>query len=244
VFRELKIFWAALKTTPRAVNWFGAGSALILLVKTLWLNSVPAPLPILVPLSEVMKDFLAATFAGWIFFVVSFQLPQVIERRRLLKVVGRLLDLTANGVVGFLQMLSNELRRGDVEVGEVTHEKVKELFTQVSPTAVAPMYRDYYSTRVNWLSALTIFDDQCQAYIAKLWRYARFLDADLVALLDNIEFSAHAAGMRSARELQLRDPSILTNPNLTAWTDNYFEAYEFARQLMRYTTEYRELYAS
>jgi hypothetical protein len=81
-------------------------------------------------------------------------------------------------------------------------------------------------------------------YIAKLWRYARFLDADLVALLDDIEYSSHSAGMQSARQYLLKDPAAILNPNLAAWADNYFEAYGFARRLIAYTAEYRKLYAS
>jgi hypothetical protein len=185
---------------------------------------------------------LSANMAGYIFFVVSFQLPQVIERRRLIKVVARLLDLTANRVTGFLQMLSTQLGRGRVEIERVTLSEVKEMFGSVSPKAVAPMVPDYFSARVGWLAAMALHDEQCLAYIAKLWRYSRFFDADVVGLLDNIEFSAHSEAMREARQFQLRDPESMGNPNMASWASNYFEAYDFARQLIHYTTEYRRLY--
>jgi hypothetical protein len=242
MLRELKVFWAALRTTPKVVNWFGITSGIILVVKVVWLNSIRAPLPVMGQLSDVGKDLLSANVAGYIFFVISFQLPQVIERRRLVPVIGRLLDLVANGVMGFLQMISGANGGGLLDSERVTLDEVKRLFQSVSPSAPAPMTRDYFSTRVNWLCAMAIHDEQCLEYIAKLWRYARFLDADLIALLDEIEFSPHSAGMRDARQYQLKDSVVIQNADLTAWDDNYFQCYDAARRLVHYAAEYRKIY--
>jgi hypothetical protein len=238
MLRDLKVFWAALRTTPKVVNWFGISSAAILVVKVVWLNSIQAPLPVMAQLSDVAKDLLSANVAAYIFFVISFQLPQVLERRRLLDVVGRGLDSVANGVTGYLQLIIGHQGGGVRDIESVTFDEVNRLFKSLSPNAQAP----YGSTRVSWLGAMASDDANCLDYIDKVGRYARFFDADLVALLNKIEFSRHSEGMRSVRQYVLPNPAGSGNPDLTAWADNYFEVYEAARRLVHYTVKYRKIY--
>ena len=78
----------------------------MLLVKLLWLNDIPASFNKAPDLGLLMENLLAATVAAYIFFVISYQLPQVVEQNRIGPEITSLLDGTSNRVTGFLQMVS------------------------------------------------------------------------------------------------------------------------------------------
>jgi hypothetical protein len=145
---------------------------------------------------------LSANVAGYILLVISFQLPQVLEGRRLLDVVGRLLDLVTNGVTGFLQLIIGHQGGGLRDIDSVTFDEVNTIFKSLSPNAEAPLG----SARITWLGAMASDDAKCLDYNDKVGRYARFFNADVVALLNKIEFSRHSAGMRSVRQYGLNIP--------------------------------------
>ncbi len=238
----MRQLWSALRTTPAAITWVGWGCLVVLLVKLWWLNDIPALFNRAPDLGLLVENLLAATVAAYIFFVISFQLPQVVERNRIGPGLARLLEGASNGVMGFLQMIRGATSGGLLVPEAVTLESVESLFQSVSPNLPAPMVRDPLSPRLNWLEAMAEHDTQCRGYIRQTTRYARFLDADLVALLDAIEFSRHVAAMKTVREYVLRAGAPIYNPDLTAWAENYYECYDAARKVHAYAVEYRRTY--
>jgi hypothetical protein len=88
---------------------------------------------------------------------------------------------------------------------------------------------------------MALQEQWCQAEITELWRLQRFLEAQLVAIVSEIELSRHAAGMKDVREkMMLR--GNLTNTDMSAWFPNYWQCYEYARELERYIQRFRVSY--
>ena len=112
----------------------------------------------------------------------------------------------------------------------------------IAPTDLAPMVVDAFSTRLTWLAAIAEHDTQCRDYMRQIGKYARYLEADLVSILDAIEFSAHVASMRMVRDYYLRKGVTLQVADLKPWAANYFRCYEAARRLARYAEQYRLTY--
>src|ERR1019366_3268032 len=143
-------------------------------------------------------------------------------------------EAVANDVMGFLQMISGSLGAGMVDQPTVDHNTVIKLFSQVSPSADAPMQRDWNTPRLSWLSAMAYWDELCMKDIDRLLQLGRFLDSELIKLLYEIDDSRHSAGMQSARQVLLPNVGTIQNSNLLAWADNYYECYEIARRLREY----------
>ncbi len=239
--RPMKVVIAAIRTSPVAVSWFGIGSLVLLLIKIVWLNSLPAAFPFAPSLGTLVDGLLGANVAAYIFFIISFQLPLVIERRHVGSTVMKLADGIANRVTNFLQMIAESTGQGILNSKTVSRELVNHLFQGVSPNGLAPMARSALEPRVSWLGAMALHDEQCLDSINRLWRHARFLDSKLVSLVNEIEFSRHSAGMRSCRQYTLR-PGAIQHSDLLAWADNYYDCYDSARRLEEYCEEYRSTY--
>jgi hypothetical protein len=214
------------------------------LVQVLWFDAIPAIFPRAPAIGTVVEGLLGANVAAYIFFVISYQLPQVIERDRVGPTIADLVDRVANGVLGFLQMIQGSTGGGLLNPSEVDSSQVKILFAKVRPSDPAPMVRSALDPPLSWIGAMALHDEQCVDNIVRVWRFSRFLDSELVALLNEIEFSRHSAGMKDVREYFLRPRVAITNGDLSGWADNYWECYESARRLAQYSLKFRSILIS
>jgi hypothetical protein len=237
--RDVKILFLAFRTCPAVVTWFGASSLLILLLQVLWLDTIPGAFPQASQIGTVVEGLLAANIAAYIFFMISYQLPQVIEKADVAQTIAQLSERVANRVTGFLQMIKGSTGGGLLDPESVARSDVEDLFRLVSPSKHAPMLRSAFGPPLSWAAAMALHDEQCNEYIDRIWRFARFLDSELIAMLNEIENSPHAAGMKDVRELMIRSESTVTNPDLSVWAANYWACYETARRLAKYTATYR-----
>jgi hypothetical protein len=240
----MKILKSAIRSCPPFVTWFGVGSLLLLLIQVLWFDTIPEIFPQASAIGTVVEALLGANVAAYIFFVISYQLPQVIERNRVGPTIADLVDRVANGVMGFLQMIQGSTGGGLLNPSEVDSKQVEIIFAKVRPSDPAPMARSALDPTLSWIGAMALHDEQCVNNIVRVWRFSRFLDSELVALLNEIEFSRHSAGMKDVREYHLRPGMQNTNSNLLAWADNYWECYESARRLAQYSLKFRSILIS
>ncbi len=238
----MKSIIAAIRTCPRAVTAVSFGSLALLIVKTVWLNQLPAAFSHAPALGLLVEGLLGATVAAYLFFIISVQLPQVLERQHLGAFIVDRAESVANRVEGFLQMISGSTGGGLLEQQTVDLDVVNELFSRVSPNANAPMSKDWQSPPLSWLAAMARHDELRAEASDRLLQLGRFLDSELVALLHAIESSRHSAGMRSVREDILTFTGTITNEDLTAWSSNYYESYQLATDLREYCQRFRAIY--
>jgi hypothetical protein len=249
----MKSLIASIRTCPRAVTAVSLGSLALLMVKTVWLNQLPARFALAPSLGLLVEGLLSATVAAYLFFILSVQLPQVLERQLLGAFIVDRAESVANGVMGFLQMIAGStapaetdnhivLRGGLLDQQTVDLGVVNTLFSRVSPNADAPMAKDWQSPPLSWLAAMARHDVLRAEASDRLLQLGRFLDSELIALLHAIENSRHSAGMRSVREDILTFGGTLTNQDLKTWAANYYESYELARRLREYSKRFRVLY--
>lgn len=253
----MKLFILAIRSCPRFLNWLLILSLLGLLVKILWLDSIPAFFPKATELGSLMDNILIANVAGYLFFILSSEVPKVIEKRNNAQDISYWAESAANRITGFLQMayyFNKALHPTSPDIlaiNSVDLPLVKHVFALVNPTALSPMNEGLLngkmSSALNWLEAMAKHDLQCLEFIAKLWRISPFIESELSSLMLRIENSSHTAGMKSAREIEIplmQTGATLQNQNLSSWAENYYESYEIARQIFFYCKQYRESYVS
>ena len=242
--RIMKKLVLAVRTCPVAPTLFGVGSLILLTLKIFWFDTIPAAFVQAHAAGNIAESLLAGNVAAYVFFVISYQLPLVIEKSRVASMIARLCDLAANGVTGFLQMIHGSTNGGLLNQDEIKKSDVEQLFGSVAPCALAPMATSALAPPLTWLGAMALHDEQCREYIAQIWRFVRFLEPDLVALLYEIEDSAHTSGMKDVRQYMLRVGVNVTNADLGSWADNYWACYELAQRLARYSAKYRAMYVA
>jgi hypothetical protein len=196
----MRILLTSIRTCPLAVTAVSFGSLVLLLIKTVWLNQLPAFFALAPSFGILVEGLLSATIAAYIFFVLSVQLPQVLERRHLSAFISKRAEAVANGVMGFLQMISGSLGAGMVDQPTVDYDTVIKLFSQASPSADSPMHKQWNTPHLSWLGAMVYSDELRMNDNDRLLQLGRFLDSELIKLLYDIDDSRHSAGMQSARQ--------------------------------------------
>jgi hypothetical protein len=235
----MKLMTAAIKTSPLAASVLGGASLVLLVLKVAWLNFVDPLFPHAQELGVIAEGFLIANVSAYIFFVLAVQLPIVVEKWKLAEPIMRRSELAANRVQGFLQMIAGSQNKGLLIPDEVTIETVERLFASVSPNANAPMIKDIHSPQLSWLGAMVAHQQQCKDAIHDVWRFARFLDADLILLLDKLDEAFQTDTMILE---MLRPGVILQFDNLLGWVGQYYNCYDLARDLENYCAEFRATY--
>lgn len=240
----MKIFWATMRTTPALLHWVAALCLIVLLVKMLWLNDVPPKFHHAYDLGQLVENLLAATVAAYIFLVISIQLPQVIERREMGPMIMDLSQSVATAVVGFLMAVNSSLRavngQSKLDVANVTLGQVQSLFSQVNPNAVSQIGALGSPQALTWMQAMISETGSCKRTIDQVWRYVRFIDAELGKLLNDISGSTFFGAMEQMKIVLGQAP--LGNPDISVWSSHYFECFRTALRLQEYCQRYRVIY--
>jgi hypothetical protein len=235
----VKQLWVAVRTSPEIATVIGLGSLLALLLKVVWLNFVPAVFLHAAEVGLVFEAFLVGNLSAYIFFIVTVQLPVITDRGRLATPVLRGAESVANRVWGFLQMLSNAQTPGILERETVTLATVASLFDGVQASATAPMLENVFGTGQTWPGALILHQKQCKAAIDDVWRFGRFLEADLIELISEIERSYQP----DPTHVALLERGGTWEGSMKGFAPNYYRSYELARSLDAYCARFRREYA-
>lgn len=251
----MRLFILAFKSCPKFLNWLFLISFFGLMLKFLWFDSIPPIFPKAEELGIFMNNILIANIAGYLFYILSTEIPRVVGKRNNANEIVRWAEGAANRVTGFLQMAyySNSVHHPTsppiLDIDAVDRALVKREFAWINPTDHAPMSGGFKGGNLvptyNWLEAMAAHEEQCMDYIGKLWRISYFLESDLTSRLLQLENSRHSSSMKDAREIHIpiiKKGGTLQNQDLSTWADNYFESYEIARQIMQYCDRYRKNY--
>lgn len=229
-----KVLTAAFLTTPLIITVVGLGCLAVLLVKILWLNFLPELFPRASVIGDLVENILAATVAAYVFFVISYQVPQVIERRRIGRSIVQLAYSVSRNVYGIYISMCDP---PEIRLNDVTVDTVLERFRSVPPNAPSRIMGPNMRPLI-WIQVLIDYTNRFCDDISKTWRYSRFIDPELAALLDGLEFSSFTRQMQSIAGLSAK----VGNPSLEVWATAYFECYEHARALAMYCDGYVKLY--
>lgn len=247
VRKNLMLLWTAISTTPTVVNWLALAALAVLLLKVLWLNGIPEPFTHGYELGQLVENVLAAIIAAYVFFMISYQLPQILERRAVGPSMLTLMVRIYQHVLNILPIMNHYLHGRDNPVPQpVTFDVIKEMFARIGPNNRS-FVNDSRGRWRTWFGYMVDEGASCIEAVDQVWRYARYIDAELAGLLDDVRLSQHAANISSMKEYRAAviDDSTL---NVTEFGDlspfawSYSQCYQAALALQAYCTRFREMY--
>jgi hypothetical protein len=242
--KSLKNVWIAFRTTPRELRWIAFGVLIYLLAKIYAFDLIPEIFSRAYEVGKLFQNLGEATLAALIFFVFSYQLPQVIELQRVGPAVYSLVDR----VVGRVVIALDRVYRGrphlpvpeTLNLNNVTVDFVRQVFDSVNPNDGSTRLLEMGTgNSVAWIRSLIQANNECRDYIAQVWRYGRFVDAEIGALLSEIEFSGYSGTLRGIEKA----PGIMRNPSLSVLADPYFSVFSMAMRLAKCAEKLRTQYA-
>lgn len=225
----------AIRSCPRWINSLSWGSLIALVIKTLVLDHIRAPLPMFVQLGPLADNLLASNFAAYVFLVVSVQIPAVRDKRHLGPALEGELAKIAHASTGFLTGLAYS--KGEKLPAVVTKAFVDELFDQTDPRHLSVVAtRPPNSRTVNWLEALAKHYEWVAPSLHRTRLYSRYLDAELLRLLSEIEDAPISESLNDT--LRLTSVGVaLGNSTMSAWADNFWHRYELEQRLGVYRAQ-------
>jgi hypothetical protein len=162
----------------------------------------------------LFRDVAAAITAAVVFFVISFQLPVVIEQQRIAPVVLHISEIiTSNIRESFLTLYRGLPGKLHAELGlsSVNLRMVEDLFKGMDPQGVSlsgKMLPNY--TPVPWRTVIVQSDSILLDHISNLWRYARFIDSELALLISRIEYADYTVHVKGIAHYTALLSEVLT----------------------------------
>jgi hypothetical protein len=242
----------AVKTSPTWVNRVGGGSLIILLFKILVLNAYPAPAHFhyLYELGQLTENLLAATVAAFIFFIVSYQVPLVIEKRAVGPVIAMLSDQVVQNALTVVFMVNHFLNAKDGKAtvpNPLTLDDVNRLFASINPNDSTNMSGNDLGVPQSWIDAFINWHITSRSYLDQVLTYSRFLDGDFASRLFNVRFAPYSFMMD--RYKGYRDSGsgsgkrfAIGNNDMSVFANMYFQFYQRAKDLQSYNEQFRAQY--
>ena len=219
----LRNVWIALRTTPPALWWIAATVLAFLFTKIYVFDSMRELFPKALEVGKLFQNLGEATLAALIFFVFSYQLPYVMEQRRVGPAVIELLGKVAELVFQPLRRVFDATEgkpESDFRLGDVDEKFVERYFTRMDR-----------ATLIQWLQALKESDAKCRQIIVQIWRYSRFVDPEILGFLNELELSEYS------ESLPLFASALPSghDPSLSPLARPYFLIFDAAIRLARAT---------
>ena len=226
--------WSAIRSSPRWINVASWGSLVLLLLKTLLLNRMVAPIAFLADLAPLADNLLASTFAAYLFFLLSVQIPAVQGKEHIWPYLADKLSSIAHPTTGFLTMVATA--QGLKVPPQVTLDAVKELFAKTDPNGTSARSTRWPELRrLTWLQAMRAYLEDARPMIESTLRRSRYLDAELLALLGEIEDSRLLAALNEVLVVEAAGARV-SDESLANWATAFWEQYLLERRV----SDYRE----
>jgi len=205
-----------LNTVRKEINVLVAISLLILLLKILWLNRIPAIFSFASEAGEVVDRLCASIISSYLFFMIVVHFKSEKDKESInpyvLIYVNRIVNECISQLNAF-QKASNI----SLNLDDLTLELVKSVFAKIHPRNESPLIIGYGSPKADWLQFLAHSQFRTARMIEKLFIKITFLDPQLVRYLSDIDDCSHFNVIQSSATLPV------SNATLEAWADSFFE---------------------
>ena len=234
----------AVKTTPPALTYIAGVLLAFLVAKILYFDGIPEAFPRAYEFGRLTQNLFEATIAAYIFFVLSYQLPLVIERQRVGPVIAYLTEYAAAYVTAFLS-LSYRVRTPESlgkalprDLGSI--DTVTRLFESLAPNElIGAVIDEATGNNATWLQEMVAREDRSRELIDQVWRYARFIDSDFAKLLSDVQLSEFHDLLH---RVYIPRIAPLANANLGTMASTYCSYYKAALRLSEYCKKFRKTY--
>jgi hypothetical protein len=222
----LRNIWIAVRTTPLPLGMIALGLLTYLIANIYWFDSMPEIFSRAYEVGRLFQNLSEATLAAFIFFIFSFQLPFVIQQRRVgpqvMHLLGNVIDLVVNPIRRIYETAGPIEKRGSdtrLYYADVTEELIAKYFERIASANVA-----------HWLDSFTDSEEKCQANIVQLWRYSQFIDSEMLSILSQLEMSEYMKSLPLYRGVVRPDSH---NNSLRFLVTPYYWQFKLAMDLLK-----------
>lgn len=228
-----------LKTVRREINLLVIAALLLLLLKVLWLNSIPQLFHWGAELGEIVDRLCASILSSYLFFLIVVHLKSEKDK----EAVNPYVSSRVRQIVGDCQALLTEFSKVsaiELNLDRLESKDIENAFKKIDPKGQAPLILGFNGPVANWLQLMIFRRIRTAESIEKLFRKITFLDSQLVQHLANIDDCTHFSFIQQFSGIAFP----FTNATLEVWAGPFFDYCVLVRNLNEYEKSKLAIYRS
>lgn len=221
--------WNLIRTASPTANWLAALSLLLLVVKIFGLNRIPSTIDGVYEIGAIFEAILASVIASYVFYLIVVHIQERSDRDALQPYIAKQAQRIVRECVSQLGHISTE-SGVLLSFDRLTESEVKAALTKIDPNGEAPLVARTASGIVytTWLRYFAFHNERTAVSIQKLLAQLRFLDADLVRLVMDIDDCSHFTVISHLSNQQLN------NKDMSTFSDGFYEYCQTCQRLHAY----------
>ncbi|MEX5748779.1 hypothetical protein [Massilia sp. X63] len=189
--------WNLIRTASPTANILAFASLLLLVVKIFGLNRIPSTIDGIYEIGVIFEAILASVIASYVFYLIVVHIQEQSDRDALQPYVEMRTQRIVGDCVAQLREIS-AAAQVPLDLNTLSLSDVEAAFSRLAPQAPSPIVHLLHQASggvlqqpVPWMSYLAHYIERSSTSIQKLFAQLRFLDADHVRLLTQIDDCPH-----------------------------------------------------
>lgn len=221
----------SLKTCPIEANLIALMSLVILGIKVIFLNSIPASSRLIYDFGVVFDAILISVLASFIFYFFVVHLKAVSDRKTIWPYVGRHSNSITGSCLGQLSEISKASGVA-LTLKNLNVEDVSLAFAKIHPYSEAPLRIGYPGVAANWIQYFEYHNRRSRVAIGRVLGQLIYLEPKHVSLINAIDDCVHFMVIDSFGSHQV------SNTDLTAWSSSFYDYCICCRELDDYLKKF------
>lgn len=219
-----------LTTVRREINVLVGASLLTLVIKILWLNTIPEWFPWGEEVGEIVDRLCASALSSYLFYLIVVHLKSEKDKVAVNPYIAGKVRHIVDDCESQLSKFGEESDM-TLTLETLTRENIEESFRKINPQRRnTSLYSRDSGEALNWLQYMDYYRERTSRSIEKLFRKVTYLDSGLIRCLASIDDCEHFTKTSFFVEAHTA-PTI---PNMEILAPSFFDYCVLARTLGSY----------
>ncbi len=219
---KILAFFKLIKSAEKIANTLTAISTILILIKILILDTIPAASPEIQRLGELTSSLLASIISSYIFYFFAIHIKEENEKIMFNNFFEKRIGFLVSYAEMQLRAISNDAGV-DLKLSTLTPQKLKSALQKINGSSDAPIQTG--NQNLNWYFYFDHYISESKKQISIVLEKMKYLDATKISLLTKIEDCGHFTVFPTVKQIGLHHPDLSTQ------TGSLFDYFEKCRNL-------------
>ena len=179
-----------IQTAPKGLNLIALLSIIVLILKILFLNNLPALFHGAEALGVIVEAVLASIIASYVFYLIVVHLKELSDKKVIYPLVLKWSNLVVGDCSSQLAAISKE-SGVYLKLDDITEKKVKDAFSKLHPFGEAPLLLGATDIYATWIQFLLWHRNRTNKYINKILSQIIYVESEIISKVVEIDDCSH-----------------------------------------------------
>jgi len=215
-------FFKIIKSADKIANTITAISTILIVIKILILDAIPAASPEIQRLGDLTSSLLASIISSYIFYFFVIHAKEENEKIMFKDFFEKRIGFLVSYAEIQLRAISNGAGE-DLKLSTLTKQNLKSALQKINGSSDAPIQNG--NQNLNWYFYFDHYISESKKQISIVLEKMKYLDTTTISLLTKIEDCGHFTIFPSVKQFGLHHPDLSTQ------TGSLFDYFEKCRNL-------------